>query len=130
MDKLRLTEKNRISNEIKTVEVSLKRSQATLDRLKGQDASVFTKTQIEKLSTLIVEYKKKMDEMEQKIVDVGSGKLDSELYNSNSNVIQTIQKKSFQVLIYKQAYKSKSWLDLFYKSIKYSNYSSLSNLVI
>lgn len=93
MDKLRLTEKNRITNEIKTVEVSLKRSQATLDRLKGQDASVFTKTQIEKLSTLIVEYKKKMEELEQKIVDVGAGKLDSELYNSNSNVIKTIQKK-------------------------------------
>lgn len=93
MDKLRLTEKNRISNEIKTVDVSLKRSQATLDRLKGQDLSVFTKTQIEKLSTLVGEYKLKTEELDQRIVDVGAGKLDSELYNSNSNVIQTIQKK-------------------------------------
>lgn len=93
MDKLRLTEKNRISNEIKTVDVSLKRSQATLDRLKGQDLSVFTKTQIEKLSTLVGEYKLKTEELQQRIVDVGAGKLDSELYNSNSNVIQTIQKK-------------------------------------
>ena len=93
MDKLRLTEKNRISNEIKTVEVSLKRSQATVDRLKGQEASVFTKTQIEKLTVLIAEYTTKVAELQQKIVDVTAGKLDSELYNSNSNVIKTIQRK-------------------------------------
>jgi len=96
MDKLRLTEKNRIINEIKSIQQSLKRNKETLDRLRGQDSSVFQKTQMEKVTTVIKEYTTHLEELEQRSVDVQAGKLDSELYNTNSNIIKTIQKKDEQ----------------------------------
>ena len=93
MDKLRVTEKNRILNEIKSLELSIKRNKETLERLKGQDNSTFTKTQIEKVTKLLGEYEQNLIDSQQRIVDVIAGKLDSELFNSHNNVLKSIQKK-------------------------------------
>lgn len=96
MDKLRLTEKNRITNEVKSIQTSLKRNKETLDRLRGQESTVFQKTQMEKISTILSDYTNTLAELEQRSLDVMLGKLDSELYNTNSSIIKTIQKKDEQ----------------------------------
>ena len=46
MEKFRLAEKNKILSEIKLIESLIKRSRESVDRLKGQEDSVFTRTQI------------------------------------------------------------------------------------
>lgn len=93
MEKFRLAEKNKILSEIKLIESLIKRSRESVDRLKGQEDSVFTRTQISKLSTGITEHESKLVELQQKQIDISSGKLDNEIKSQNENLLNKIQKK-------------------------------------
>lgn len=93
MEKFRLAEKNKILSEIKLIESLIKRSRESVDRLKGQEDSVFTRTQISKLSTGITEHESKLVELQQKQIDISSGKLDDEIKSQNENLLNKIQKK-------------------------------------
>lgn len=93
MEKIRLSEKNKILSEIKSLESHIKRSNETLERLKSQDASIYTQTQMTKLNALISESQNKLEMLTQKQNDIASGKFDEEIKNSNNNVLSKIQKK-------------------------------------
>ena len=92
-NKFRLAEKNKVLSEIKLVESLIKRSRETFDRLKGQDDSVFTRTQISKLSDVITENENKLVELQQKQSDISAGKFDEEIKTESENVLSKIHKK-------------------------------------
>jgi hypothetical protein len=92
-NKFRLAEKNKVLSEIKLVESLIKRSRETLDRVKGQDDSVFTRTQISKLSDVITENENKLAALQQKQIDISAGKFDDEIMTENANVLSKIHKK-------------------------------------
>jgi hypothetical protein len=92
-NKFRLAEKNKVLSEIKLVESLIKRSRETLDRVKGQDDSVFTRTQISKLSDVITENENKLAALQQKQIDISAGKFDDEIRIENANVLSKIHKK-------------------------------------
>lgn len=93
MDKLRLTEKNRVLSEIKFVESVLKRSNETLERFKVQDATVFNRNQIQKLKDVIEEKETLLAELQQRQLDIVLGKFDSEIQTNNTTALTKIQKK-------------------------------------
>lgn len=93
MDKLRLTEKNRVLSEIKFVESVLKRSNETLERFKVQDATVFNRNQIQKLKDVIEEKETLLVELQQRQLDIVLGKFDSEIQTNNTTALNKIQKK-------------------------------------
>jgi len=77
MDKLRIAEKNRIVTEIKTLNTSLTRSKATIDRFKGQDKSSFNSTQIEKLTEKIKKDDELLVTLNENLKKIDSGGYDS-----------------------------------------------------
>ena len=81
MEKFRLSEKNKVLSEIKLIESLIKRNRESVDRLKGQEDSVFTRTQISKLSTGISEHESKLEALQQRQIDISAGKLDDEINN-------------------------------------------------
>jgi hypothetical protein len=93
MEKFRLAEKNKVLSEIKLVESIIKRNRESVDRLKGQEDSVFTRTQISKLSTGISEYESKLEALQQRQIDISAGKLDDEIKIENENLLNKIQRK-------------------------------------
>jgi hypothetical protein len=93
MEKLRLAEKNRVISEIKTVESVLKRSSETLERFKVQDATVFNRNQIQKLKAVIEEKETQLAELQQRQLDIISGKFDDEIQTNNTTALLKIQKK-------------------------------------
>ena len=54
MEKFRITEKNRIISEIRSLNTSITRNKATIDRFKAQDKSTFNLAQISKLTDKII----------------------------------------------------------------------------
>ena len=93
MDKLRLFEKNRLTTEIKSLESMLKRTNETIERFKHQDQTLFIKTQIDKLSEKKIEYDNDIKRLNERLVDLMSGKLDDVLTTNNANDMKKIQKK-------------------------------------
>lgn len=93
MDKLRLFEKNRLTTEIKSLESMLKRTNETIERFKHQDQTLFIKTQIDKLSEKKIEYENEIKRLNERLVDLMSGKLDDVLTTNNANDMKKIQKK-------------------------------------
>lgn len=93
MDKLRIFEKNKVNAEVKTLESLLKRSNETIERFKQQDQSHFTNTQIDKLTQKKNEYEDEIKELQVRLVDLASGKLDDLLSSNNANDLKKIQKK-------------------------------------
>lgn len=93
MEKFRLAEKNKVLSEIKLIESLIKRNRESVDRLKGQEDSVFTRTQISKLSTGVLEHESKLEELQQRQIDISAGKLDDEIKSENENLLNKIQKK-------------------------------------
>ena len=92
-NKFRLAEKNKVLSEIKSVESILKRSSETVERFKSQDDTTFTRTQIQKLNDTISENEKRLEVLQQKQVDISSGKFDIEIRTENNNILNKIQKK-------------------------------------
>jgi len=93
MEKFRLSEKNKVLSEIKLIESLIKRNRESVDRLKGQEDSVFTRTQISKLSTGISEHESKLEALQQRQIDISAGKLDDEIKIENENLLNKIQRK-------------------------------------
>lgn len=93
MEKLRLAEKNRVISEIKSIESVLKRSSETLERFKVQDATVFNRNQIQKLKAVIEEKETQLAELQQRQLDIISGKFDDEIQTNNTTALHKIQKK-------------------------------------
>jgi len=93
MEKFRLAEKNKVLSEIKLVESIIKRNRESVDRLKGQEDSVFTRTQISKLSTGISENESKLEALQQRQIDISTGKLDDEIKIENENLLNKIHRK-------------------------------------
>lgn len=93
MDRLRLFEKNKLASDLKSLETSLKRASDTIERLRHQDQSLFTKTQIEKLQEKKKEYEDEMSQLIQRQCDLSSGKLDDVLNESYESDLKKIQKK-------------------------------------
>lgn len=93
MEKFRLAEKNKVLSEIKLIESLIKRNRESVDRLKGQEDSVFTRTQISKLSTGISEHESKLEALQQRQIDISAGKLDDEINSENENLLNKIQRK-------------------------------------
>jgi len=77
MNSLRISEKNKINIEIKTLESSIKRNSATIERLSSQPYSEFNKLQIQKLKKQIENDEGSLDQMKEKITIVDSGGYDS-----------------------------------------------------
>jgi len=93
MDRLRLFEKNKINSDIKSLESLLKRTAETIERFKHQDATLFVKTQIDKLSVKKNEYEDELNGLNERLVDLIAGKLDDSLTENNANDMRKIQKK-------------------------------------
>jgi len=93
MEKLRLAEKNRVISNIKMVESVIKRSSETLERFKVQDATVFNRNQIQKLKALIEEKEEQLAELQQRQIDITSGKFDDEIQTNNTTALNNIQRK-------------------------------------
>lgn len=93
MERLRLAEKNRVISEIKSVESVIKRSTETLERFKVQDATVFNRNQIQKLKATIEEKETQLAELQQRQIDIVSGKFDDEIQTNNTTALNKIQKK-------------------------------------
>ena len=93
MEKLRLAEKNRVISDIKMVESVIKRSSETLERFKVQDATVFNRNQIQKLKATIEEKEEQLVELQQRQIDITSGKFDDEIQTNNTTALNNIQRK-------------------------------------
>jgi hypothetical protein len=93
MEKLRLAEKNRVISEIKSAESVIKRSTETLERFKVQDATMFNRNQIQKLKATIEEKETQLAELQQRQIDIISGKFDIEIQTNNTTALNKIQKK-------------------------------------
>jgi hypothetical protein len=77
MEKLRIAEKNKISTEIKTLNASIARSKATIERFKSQDKSSFNSAQIIKLTDKIKNDEDLLITLNQNIKKIDSGDYDS-----------------------------------------------------
>ena len=80
MEDIRIREKNITLINIKDIKTYIKRSQETIDRFQKQSKiSTFEKTQITKLKEQIENHNINLKNMEQKILDIESGKYDDEI---------------------------------------------------
>jgi hypothetical protein len=79
MEKLRISERNTVRNDIKQLESIIKRNKETIDRLRNQEKSDFNTKQIEKSKTALIENEDKLKELEVRLDNISSGKLDNEL---------------------------------------------------
>ena len=85
MNILRISEKNKINIEIKTLESSIKRNSATIDRLSSQPYSEFNKLQIQKLKKQIENDDGIFTQMKERINIVDSGGYDSYILQQESD---------------------------------------------
>ena len=87
MNTLRISEKNKINLEIKTLESSIKRNSATIERLSSQAYSEFNKLQIQKLKTQLENDNNNLTQLNEKVKLVDLGGYDSYiLQQSNENI--------------------------------------------
>lgn len=121
MDKLRIAEKNRISTEIKSLNSSITRSKATIDRFKSQDRSDFNTAQIIKLTEKIKNDEELLINLTGNIKKIESGEYDSIIneeiakntkqnQKNNDNATRKTKEKNDKKI------EEKEKLDSFYKS--------------
>ena len=118
MDKLRIAEKNRIATEIKTLNTSLTRSKATIDRFKGQDKSSFNSTQIDKLTEKIKKDDELLITLNENLKKIDSGGYDSVINEeivkkNNDNANRKTKEKNDKKI------EEKEKLDSFYKNQRF-----------
>jgi len=120
MQQLRLSEKNKLIQQQKSNDLSIKRAKDTIARLRTQEQSSFNKQQIQNATILIEKLKNEAIEINQKMVDIQSGKLDAELTEllniERSNIVKkqaTIKKKKDEKDLLKK--KDNDMLQNYYK---------------
>ena len=96
MDKLRIAEKNRISTEIKSLNSSITRSKATIDRFKSQDRSDFNTAQIIKLTEKIKNDEELLITLTGNIKKIESGEYDSIINEEIAKNTKQNQKNNHQ----------------------------------
>lgn len=79
MEKIRISERNNIKNEINRLESSIKKANETIERLRSQDASEFNKKQVQKLVDLNNTNNQNLELLNKRYNDVSNGLLDNEL---------------------------------------------------
>lgn len=95
MEQLRIAERNIVRNDIKSIESTIKRNKETIERLKSQDKSDFNLKQIEKIKNILKDSEQKLSSLDERLNDISSGKLDSELTKkintTNNNLLNKQQ---------------------------------------
>jgi hypothetical protein len=82
MESLKIREKNIILSRIREIENYIKRNKDTISRFKNQtNQSSFEIKQIEKITMANINYQKEIDELNKKIQDIITGKMNQELGN-------------------------------------------------
>ena len=132
MDKIRIAEKNSLSCKLKDISIYIKRNNETIDRLKSQEKSDFNMKQIEKLKTKNLEYEQEIIDINQKISDISSGKLDNSILetittnnNNNNKKNELANKKKMNEKSKKKETENKN-LQTFYKMNKSKNDNEVS----
>jgi len=93
MDKIRISEKNSLLSKLKDINSYIKRNSETIERFLSQEKSEFNNKQIEKLRTKNKEYEQEIIDINKKIEDISSGKLDNDIMQSmKSNSINNNKK--------------------------------------
>ena len=125
MEKFRITEKNRIISEIRSLNTSITRNKATIDRFKAQDKSTFNLAQISKLTDKIINDEELLISFEEKIKKIDSGQYDSiinEEIVKNTKENQKNAENATRKIKEKKDKKNedKEKLDSFYKNQRFS----------
>lgn len=79
MDQIRIRERNKIYNEIKSVEKRMTLEQETIDRLRHQDKTDFNVKKVNDLKENKFVLEDKLSELKNRLVDLNDGLLDEEL---------------------------------------------------
>jgi len=93
MQNLRISEKNKVTNDIKSKKVLIKRNIETIDRLKSLEQSKFNTTQIEKIlkNNAIIEID--IQTLKNRLISIQSGNIDIEMMDNIKKVKLDIHKK-------------------------------------
>jgi hypothetical protein len=94
MNNLRITEKNKVLNDIKTKESTFKRNDETISRLRSQEYSKFNETQIDKLRNQNFDIKNDIKSLNERLKDIELGNIDIELRETSNKAINDIKKKN------------------------------------
>lgn len=123
MDKIKLSKKNNIQNEIKTYETLLKKNNDTIERLSKSNENIdFNKKQIEKIKIQQKVIEEKIIELKNEYEKIISGSLDLEIKVNMENQIKNNKHKQELLCIKKEKEKQikkqeeKENLDIEYKS--------------
>lgn len=94
MNSMRKSEKNRIREEIRSINGFIDTDNAAIARLRYQTGNIeYTKTQIQKLKQKNEDRQETLKSLEQRIVDLEDGLLDQELENEYDQVKSEIERK-------------------------------------
>ena len=94
MNNLRIAEKNKVLNDIKSKETSFKRNEDTISRLKSQEYSKFNETQIDKLRQRNFDITNDIATFNERLKDIQNGTIDKELLEMSNKAIDDIKKKN------------------------------------
>jgi hypothetical protein len=91
---LRIRETNIINIEIRKKIGYIKHSNDTISRLKSLEASEFNKSSIEKLKKTIIDNENELEKLQNRILELNKGLLDSELKKTTIKNFEEIKKKT------------------------------------
>ena len=94
MNNLRMTEKNKVLNDIKSKESNFKRNEQTISRLKSQEYSKFNETQIDKVHTQNSEITEDIKRLNERLKSIQNGNIDDELLETSNKAIIDVKKKN------------------------------------
>jgi S-adenosylmethionine:tRNA-ribosyltransferase-isomerase (queuine synthetase) len=94
INSLRIRESNLINIDIREKQQYIKRNNDTISRLRNSESTVFNKTNIEKLKQTIIKYEYELNVLQNRILDLNKGLLDSELKNKSVKNSEEIKKKT------------------------------------
>ena len=93
MQNLRISEKNKVTNDIKSKEILIKRNIETIDRLKSLEQSKFNTTQIEKILKNNATIEDDIQTLKNRLSSIQSGNIDIEMMDNIKKVKLDIHKK-------------------------------------
>jgi hypothetical protein len=91
---LRRTERNKIRDEIRTIEKYIQTDLSTIGRFSDQNDTVFNKAQIVKLRAKNVEREEDLDRLGKRMVNLNHGDLDEELNDEMERVGEEVKRKT------------------------------------
>ena len=94
MNNLRITEKNKVLNDIKSKETYFKRNEDTISRLKSQEYSKFNETQIDKLKQQNFDITNDIKTLNERLKDIQLGNFDDELLEISVKANEDVKKKN------------------------------------